>query len=125
MTRLQADFPNLIIVHFTAPLTAEENGLKARIKRLIGRKINSDADNAAREAYNRKLRAEYTSKAPVFDLALVEASDSNGFAVLHSSGDSQYYALRAEYTDDGGHLNAVGRKRAASWLAAELGKSLR
>jgi hypothetical protein len=125
MARLKADFPKLIIVHFTAPLMIEERGLKARIKRLIGRKINSDADNAAREAYNRKLRAEYASKAPVFDLALVEASDSNGSATLHVGGDGQYYALRAEYSDDGGHLNAVGRKRAASWLAAELGKSLR
>jgi hypothetical protein len=125
MARLKSDFPNLVLMHFTAPLMVEDTGLKSAIKRMIGRRITGNTDNAAREAYNRKLRAEYAGKAPFFDLALVEASDPSGTATLQRTSDGEYYALRAEYSDDGGHLNATGRTRAASWLAAGLGKSLR
>jgi hypothetical protein len=124
MARLKLDFPELTIVHCTAPLTTEESGVKAKIKRLIGRRTG-DYNNVVRQAYNRKIRAEYAGKAPLFDLALVEASDTGGSAASRKTSDGEYYALRAEYSDDGGHLNAAGRTRAARWLAAELGKSLR
>ncbi len=118
MSRLKAEFPDLVLVHFTAPLTTPENGIKAAVKRLIGRKTGANADNTNREAYNRLIRAEYGGKAPLFDLALIEASDEAGRAAVRSLGPEEYYTLRPEYTDDGGHLNAPGRQRAAGFLAA-------
>lgn len=123
MSRLRSDFPRLVLVHVTAPLTSEESGPKAALKRMLGKRTSAE-DNAAREEFNRKLRAEYRGKAPFFDLALAEASDENGTATLHASGKEGHYALRPEYTDDGGHLNPAGRRRAAEALAAELGAAL-
>jgi len=125
MARLHAEFPELVIVYVTAPLTSDESGLKATVKRMIGRTIQGDSDNAVREAFNDKLRAEYSGKAPVFDLALIEASDAAGSATARMTGRGEYYSLRAEYTNDGGHLNEAGRQRAADWLAGALGRAFR
>lgn len=125
MRKLKTDYPRLGIVHFSAPLTAREAGVKAAIKRLIGRRIQSDAENAARQAFNQLMRAEYGGKEPFFDIALVEAGDSSGEAKLFGAGASAYYALRPEYTLDGGHLNEAGRRRAAGWLAAALARAFR
>jgi len=105
MRKLKADYPKLTIVHLSAPLTRMDAGKKAAIKRLIGWKIQGDAENAARNAYNQLMRAEYEGKEPFFDLALVEAAESSGAAMLHGTGTASYYALRPEYTYDGGHLN--------------------
>lgn len=124
MSRLSSDFPRLVLVHVTAPLTSEESGPKAALKRMLGRRTSA-ADNEARESFNRKLRAEYRGKAPLFDLALAEASGEGGAATVYASGKEGHYALRSEYTDDGGHLNPAGRRRAAEALAAALGAALR
>jgi lysophospholipase L1-like esterase len=120
MKKLKADYPKLAIVHFSAPLTTDESGLKAIVKRIIGRKLNGYADNVKREAYNKLMRAEYDGKEPFFDIAMVEASDSSGIAKMSGAGAAIYYSLRPEYTNDGGHLNEEGRRRVASWLAAVL-----
>jgi hypothetical protein len=124
MAGLSASFPKIVFIHFTAPLTVDDSGPKAAIKRFLGREVNGYAANERREAFNRMIRAEYGGKAPLFDLALVEASDSDGFAQIRSIAGHQYYAMRKEYSDDGGHLNAVGRRRAAEWLLVELGRAL-
>jgi hypothetical protein len=124
MSRLQAGFPDLTLVHFTVPLTVDESGIKVLIKRLIGRKVAGHADNEKKEAFNRRIRAEYTGKASVFDLALVEASGEDGLATGYSVDGIEHYALRREYSSDGGHLNSRGRRRAAAYLLAELGRVL-
>jgi hypothetical protein len=125
MARLSAAYPDLILLHFTAPLTVDESGLKALVKRMLGRKVNGRAANERREAFNHMIRAEYGGAAPFFDLALVEASAEAGSAPVYPVNGSGHLALRAEYTDDGGHLNETGRRRVASLLAIALEGSLR
>jgi len=120
MNKLKADYPKLKMVHFSAPLTAKETGIKATVKQLIGRKSWSDTSNTVRQVFNQFMRAEYEGKEPFFDIAMVEASDASGMARLSGAGASTFYLLRPEYTNDGGHLNDEGRRRAASWLAAVL-----
>jgi hypothetical protein len=124
MAGLSADFPSVVFMHCTVPLVVDDGGAEAAIKRLIGRKVNGHEDNERREAFNRLIRAEYGGKAPLFDLALVEASAEDGSALVHSVAGREYYAMRGEYSDDGGHLNAAGRRRAAAWLLVELGRAL-
>lgn len=111
--RLKARFPDLVLIHVTAPLTRNEYGKKAAIKRFLGMKNANEADNAVREAYNAKLRAAYGGKEPLFDLAAVEAAAADGSAPAA-------FGLRPEYTDDGGHLNEIGRLRAARRFAADM-----
>lgn len=125
MARLEAEFPELVIVHCTVPLTVEEYGLGDRIKRILGKASDGDSGNAVREAFSRRLRSEYTGKAPVFDLAMIEASDSTGLVTMPSDSSAGTIALRPEYSDDGGHLNETGRTRVAGWLALELGRLFR
>ncbi len=125
MARLKADFPGTTFIHFTAPLMARETGTRASIKRLVGRQIWGDSDNIAREKYNALLRKEYGGREPLFDLALLESSRADGSRTLYSSGGSQYAALEAAYTDDGGHLNARGRAFIAERLLLFLAGTLR
>jgi len=121
MSRLSEEFPELRLLHCTAPLVAEEGGPKAAIKRLLGRETYGQAANAAREAYNGLIRAEYAGAGTLFDIALAEATgDGTG-----SARRADRYALRAAYTDDGGHLNEAGRRRVAGAFLAALGKALR
>jgi hypothetical protein len=125
MARLKADFPRTIFVHFTAPIMSRETGIKASIKRLVGREIWGDADNIAREKYNALLRKEYQGREPLFDLALLESTRADGSRTLYSSGVSRYATLEAAYTDDGGHLNACGRAFIAERLLLFLAGTLR
>jgi lysophospholipase L1-like esterase len=72
----------------------------------LGRRSPRIADNARRELFNDRLRAEYGGREPVFDLAAIE------------SGGVGPRSLRADYTEDGGHLNALGRRDVATALLA-------
>jgi hypothetical protein len=108
MSELRAERPNVTLVHMTVPLVRVRTGPRAWLKRAIGRKSPRVADNARREAFNDWLRREYTAREPLFDLAALE-SRSNGTR-----------SLRADYTDDGGHLNGAGRRHVAGELLALL-----
>jgi lysophospholipase L1-like esterase len=55
--------------------------------------------------YNERLRAAYHGREPVFDLAAYESAGGGGGA------DAPF--LHAAYTDDGEHLNELGRKTVA------------
>lgn len=95
-------YPNLKLVHFTAPLYADDV-----------------AQNQRRESYNALVRSTYDGVEPVFDLALRESTDPNGNRVIGTYGPRLY----SGYTSDGGHLNtnlAQGRDRFAADLVALL-----
>jgi hypothetical protein len=117
VAEVQAASPGTVIVHVTVPLQAVEGGLKAMAKDLLGKPRWGTQHNAAREAYNELLRREYADKAPIFDLARVEATRPDGGAETSRWNGREVRALVSAYTDDGGHLNAEGRRRAAAELA--------
>lgn len=109
MAGLRAARPELLLVHVTAPLTARETGPRAWLKRALGRTMQDDL-NARRAAYNALLRAEYEGREPVFDLAGYESTGPDGsrFGVVRDG--HAIPALAPAWTDDGGHLNAEGRR---------------
>ncbi|RPI96401.1 MAG: SGNH/GDSL hydrolase family protein [Spirochaetales bacterium] len=93
---LENKFPRVRFLTVTAPLKSDPVGLSATVQRMMGRTIRSEADNIRRNAFNARLREKYEHS--LFDLADCEATDP------------ARPSLRPEYTNDGGHLNALGRK---------------
>lgn len=112
--------PRTTFVHVTVPLTTVQGGVKAFVKRLLGRTPYGVEENARRDDYNVLLRAAYAGREPLFDLAAIEATGPDGSPVTVEWGTRRVPALAAAYTDDGGHLNDAGRRRAARALIALL-----
>jgi hypothetical protein len=120
MDRIHAKHPGLRIVHFTAPLTIVQTGPKAMLKALWGKAPYGAPENIQREAYNTLIRQHYAGKEPVFDLARIESTQTDGTPLQVSWKDKPVSALVPGYSDDGQHLNAVGQSRAARALVAVL-----
>jgi hypothetical protein len=113
MRRVQIENPGTTLVHVTVPLTTLQSGPKALVKRLLGRPVYGLVENARRDEYNALLRAAYEGREPIFDLALLEATAPDGRRRTTELNGRAVPVLVAEYTDDGEHLNANGRARAA------------
>jgi hypothetical protein len=117
---LRRTHPHTVFVHVTLPLTTVQTGWKALAKRLLGRAPYGTVENVRREQYNRLLREAYAGREPLFDLARVESTGPDGTPVRVQWDGVVAPALYPAYTEDGGHLNAQGRQRAARELIAVL-----
>ena len=98
----------------TAPLTVVPTGLKTSLKKLLGRGEPDKAANVKREAFNTHLREKYGRL--VYDLAALESALPTGERAAFEMNGKTAYALQPEYTEDGGHLNAEGRRFVAAGL---------
>jgi len=114
MEAMQAKFPKLAIVAVTSPLTAVPEGLKTSLKKLLGRGEPDKTANAKREAFNAHLREKYGQL--VFDLAALESTRPDGQRSTYEMDGKTYFSMEPSYTDDGGHLNTVGRRIVAAGL---------
>ncbi len=117
---LRARNPGTVFVHVTAPLTVVRGGVKESLKRLLGRATYGTIENMRREEYNTLLRQAYREREPIFDLARVESTAPDGTVVTTEWKGSVAPAMAPAYTDDGGHLNAAGKLRAARELVSVL-----
>jgi hypothetical protein len=112
--------PELTLLHVTTPLTARGDSLRLKVQRALGMAPATDAANLRRHRYNEQLRKRYGGER-LFDLARLEASAPDGSLRLFGAPGAEFPALVEAYTDDGGHLNATGRRRLATafvaWLA--------
>jgi lysophospholipase L1-like esterase len=118
INQIRSDQPGVRIVHVTVPLTTVESSPKAWLKGILG-KNTSQEDNFKRNRFNALLRQAY-AKEPIFDLAEVESTRSDGSRSCFMRGDETVYTLAPEYTTDGGHLNETGRRNAAERLLKVL-----
>jgi lysophospholipase L1-like esterase len=66
------------------------------------------------------MRQAYQGTGKLFDLALVEATRPDGQRQVVEWKGRAVEAMTPAYTDDGGHLNAEGRRRVASALVTFL-----
>ena len=121
---LRAEFPETTFVHVSVPLGAHGKGTKDRLYRLIGRDVWSDGSNAKRNEYN-ELLAERFPDEPIFDLAMLESTWPDGRRETFNHEGRRTFAMVPAYTNDGGHLNAVGRERAAASLVRLMARVLR
>ncbi len=120
---LRAKHPRTAFVHVTVPLVADEGFAKAFAKKLLGKASGAVPSNARREEFNALLRSRFPGE-PLFDLARVESTDASGRAVSAKLDGKAVPMLAGEYSDDGGHLNASGARRAALALVNALGDAL-
>jgi lysophospholipase L1-like esterase len=103
----------LKFIHFTSPLVTQQKGIKAFIKKMIGREVRGYKDNLIRQKYNELIRNSYKN---IFDLAEIESTLPDGTRTIHSIDGESYYSLYSGYTDDGGHLNKEAAKIVANKL---------
>lgn len=120
MARLKSEFPSVVFVHVTSPLVRVQSGPRATLKKLMGQAPGRYASNFKREVFNTLMRREYGGREPLYDLAAVESTRPDGSRETISLGGRTAYALYPGYTDDGSHLNADGRRRAAETLLVLL-----
>ena len=111
---LKSKYPKTTFAHITMPLVAKQEGIKIwaknMAKRILGRPIRNLTLNAKRGEFNEMLIREYEKNDPIFDLAKIESTTSNGQRVIDYNDGLKFYSLSPSYTDDGGHLNGIGRK---------------
>jgi hypothetical protein len=125
ITSLQRKYPSVSFVHVTVPLTTRSRGLKDSVKRLLGRSVRRDEANARRAVFNRRLHDAFKNE-PIFDLARIESTRPDGSTeCVTSRGGISTDALFSGYTSDGGHLNALGRQRAAAEFARVVAAAAR
>ena len=124
MTALQRQRPEVTFGHVTVPLTARPRELRARVRRALGLEVWEDAANARRCEFNQRLRERFADR-PVFDLARAEATRLDGTPQSFRLEGITYASLVGAYTDDGGHLNALGQRRLGGALLAFVAGALR
>lgn len=119
MASLQEQIPSLHLGHVTLPLRAAPPRFNYLVNTVLLRRAHPEhACNAARERFNDKLRVEYDGA--VFDLAAVEARGVNDVPRRWNQHGKSVTALAPEFTEDGGHLNAAGRRAVAQAFSAYL-----
>ncbi|MBV8357949.1 MAG: hypothetical protein JO189_08440 [Deltaproteobacteria bacterium] len=118
---IKARYPRVVQVHITMPLTTAEAPVGAFAKRLLMRTTDRDLD-LKRNQFNDLLRQEYTGREPIFDLATIESTRIDGSRTFFESGDKRVYSLAPEFTNDGGHLNELGRRIVAEQLLITLAR---
>ncbi|HKG90624.1 MAG TPA: hypothetical protein VKA84_01960 [Gemmatimonadaceae bacterium] len=111
---LRAKYPGLVLAHVTVPLTTADESPVKRLLKTVLRKPTVVEVNAKRNAFNALLRGAYAGREPLFDLAAIESTRPDGSRSYVTLGADTVYTLVPEYTDDGGHLNAAGRRAAAT-----------
>ena len=112
---LRIIYPDLIIIHFTVPLTSKRT-MFSRVKDFLKRRSNkSMLDNVIRNNYNKLIFSKYPNDL-IFDLAKLESTFPDGTREQFIYNGKHYNSLVPDYTDDGGHLNEKGRQMVAKNL---------
>lgn len=115
LAELERSYPHTRFVHVTVPLTTVQTGVKAAVKRLLGRPVWGERENLRRHAYNELLRRSYPASS-IFDLAALESTTPDGSPYFVEVDGMRVPALFPGFTYDGGHLEDGASER----LAAEL-----
>ncbi len=128
MSNLEKQYKDIIFLHFTVPLTFHQTGFqniiakaKGFIKKVLGKfDMNIFFDNKKRNELNNLLRLKFGNNNNFFDIAEIESTRPNGERETFDSGGRLYFAMAKEYTEDGGHLNELGRIIVAEKLLLKL-----
>ena len=123
VAEVKARHPDVTFVHVTMPLTVDAAGPKAAIKRVLGRTTAREL-NQKRSRFNSLLREEFAGE-PIFDLAALEATRTDGSTERVTVDGEPVFALSSAYTTDGGHLNEIAEREFAGRLLDVLASAQR
>jgi len=123
MDDLKRRHPEVVFVHVTAPLRTVDRGPGVWVRELLGRRNRAKYANVRRGEFNRLLQERYAGD-PIFDLAASMSTYPDGRRESFRVDGAVYYALVPEFTDDGGHLNAVGRTHVAAGFVHAIARAL-
>lgn len=121
---LAARHPRVAFVAVTTPLRHSPGGLGVWVRERLGRPNHSKRANLARGRFNDRLRQAWPA-ARLFDLAAVEATDSQGRRQTFRYDGATGETLVGAYTSDGGHLNEAGQAHAAEAFVRALAQATR
>ena len=124
MDALQQQYPDVVFIHVTAPLRTVDRGPGVWVRELLGKRNRAKYANAARNEFNRLLRERYASD-PIFDLAASMSTYPDGRRESFRLDGKEYQSLVPAYTDDGGHLNALGAPYVAADFVHGIASALR
>lgn len=124
MNTIEAEHPNVKVLHSTMPLMAEPPGKKTRLKRLFGMSTSTDGTNIDRNEFNRLARGQYSASS-LLDIARFEATRPDGSVAGFTSGGQEMEMLALEYSSDGGHLNDQGQEHVAAAFLHRIAQALR
>lgn len=122
--QLERQYPETTFIHLTVPLTTIQTGVKAMIKKVVGRPLGGVDDNIKRCEFNELLRATYAGKKPLLDIAALESTFPDGQRASFEANGKTYYHLVPEYTSDGSHLNAKASRMVAEKLLLTIAGSV-
>lgn len=123
MDDMKRQYPEVTFVHVTAPLRSIERGPGVWARELLGKRNRAKHANAARGEFNRLLRERYAAD-PIFDLAAVMSTYPDGRRETFTLDGRTYESLVPAFTNDGGHLNAVGAPYGAAGLVQSVAAAL-
>jgi hypothetical protein len=118
--RLKRKYPRVKLLHVTVPVVRDYGRTIGILRKIAGRTNGRKEDNDARGRFSAWIDKEYGGDGSVFDLASWESGVIPGGMVVPASLKRFGGPLLPEYTDDGSHLNAKGRKVVAKGLIATL-----
>lgn len=110
MDTLISKYPDVNFIHVSVPVRVRPKGIKTTIRRLLGIVVPDEMDNLKRIEFNNMLHNKYGSNNKIFDLAKYESTDQNGKRLIFKTKGKKNMFLVPEYTHDGKHLDATGRK---------------
>lgn len=119
MEELKSRYPEAKFLYVTAPIRSVPKSVKRIFKQTIKLIIGMPGfreDNIVRRSYNKLLTNAYSGTEPLFDLALAESVNTSGLSYYVSKGTEKVSVMAPEYTEDGGHLNGLGRRNVAEQL---------
>lgn len=114
VTTIKEKYPTLKLITVTVPLTNKPRGFKPLIKKILGQYSALQDDNIKRNIFNNKLRAKYGRS--IYDLADIEASLPKGRKAGFKKNGAFIALLNPAFTNDGGHLNRIGKQVVATDL---------
>ena len=124
MDELKQRHPDIVFIHVTAPLRSVDRGPGIWAREMLGRPNRTKLANVSRNEFNRRLKERYPAD-PIYDLAAVMSTYPDGRRESFKMDGNTYDSLVPAYTDDGGHLNAVGRTHAAAEFVRSIANALR
>lgn len=124
MLYLKDKYPTIRFIACTVPYTAVQTGVKATVKKVVGKVPYGYQDNVKRQEFNQRVLSDFKGIMPVFDLGGLESTRPDGSIETYSFNGETYPCMPDIYRTDYGHLNDFGARTISFNLLEFLAKEV-